>query len=68
MPAACPCGIAAFIAPIAIGYLLPSFGLRSVFFYFSAIAFAGGVVSLTMVEETAGKVLDQEIGTRKSNR
>ena len=50
--------VAAFLGPIVIGYLLPNYGLGSVFLYFGSLAVIGGVITVAFATETKGRVLE----------
>ena len=51
--------VAAFLGPIIVGYLVPAYGLGSVFLYFGGMAILGGVVSLLWATETKGQIVEE---------
>ena len=51
--------VAAFLGPIVVGFLVPNYGLGSVFLYFGGLAVLGGVVCLVWAIETKGRVLEE---------
>ena len=50
--------VAATAGPLVIGAVLPSFGLRPVFFYFGGLAVAGALLTLAFAPETSGRRLE----------
>ena len=51
--------VAAFLGPIVVGYLVPGYGLGSVFLYFGGLALLGGIVTLIFAIETKDQVLEE---------
>ncbi len=51
--------LASIIGPIAVGSLIPKFGLNSIFLMFAIVAFIGFVVVGLFAEETKNRVLEE---------
>ena len=51
--------LASIIGPIAVGQLVPAFGLNSIFLMFAGVAFIGFAVVAGFAEETKNRVLEE---------
>ena len=51
--------VAAAAGPLAIGAVLPAFGLRPVFLYFGGLAAVGALLILAFAPETSGRCLEE---------
>src|SRR5262249_39799019 len=50
---------ASVICPYLVGWLLPVFGINSVFLMFGSFALVGGIVTVLFAIETRGRVLEE---------
>ena len=51
--------VAAFVGPLVVGYLAPSYGLGPVFIYFGGLAAIGAIVTYIFAVETRGRTLEE---------
>ncbi len=50
---------ASIVGPLLVGYVLPHYGINSVFVMFGAFALVGGIICVSFATETRGRVLEE---------